>query len=213
MSAVKKIERSRADQRGWDVPFVGDDEALVAGLRARNSAAIASLNDRYGGHALRVLARILGDDDELEDLHHDVLVRAIRSAKQVEDASSLKAWISIVAVNVARSALKKRALRRWLTFLPWNEVPDVEAPSTDEETLALRRTYAILERLAPSERIVFALRIIEGMELAEVAEASNLSLATVKRRLTRAQAKFTTLARRDPILAAWLEGGSRWGDR
>ena len=125
----------------------------------------------------------------------------------------MKAWISIIAVNVARSALKKRALRRWLTFLPWNELPEVEAPSTDEETLALRRCYAILELLAPRDRIVFTLRILEGMELAEVAEACELSLATVKRRLTRAQTKFTALARRDSILAGWLKGGSRWGDR
>ncbi len=213
MNAAMKRERGRAEPRAWDVPFVGDDAALVAGLRARNSAAIASLYQRYGGHALRVLARVLGDDEDLEDLHHDVLVRAIRSAEHVEEASSLKAWISIVAVNVARSALKKRSLRRWLTFLPWNEVPEVEAPSTDEEALALRRTYAILDHLSPRDRIVFALRIIEGMELAEVAEACELSLATVKRRLVRAEARFTAMARRDPILAAWLKGGSRWGDR
>jgi len=204
-------EELRAAPRG--TPFTGDDTALIHGLRAGNPSAIASLCDRYGGHALRVLARILGDDSELEDLHHDVLLRAIRSAGSVEQASSLKGWISIIAVNVARTTLKRRALRRWLTFRPWNELPDVVAPGVEEDVLALRRTYAVLGRMSASDRIVFTLRIIEGMELDELAGACRVSLATVKRRFARAEARFSAMASKDPLLVDWLKGGSRWRSR
>src|SRR5690242_2726200 len=114
------------------VPFVGDEVALADGLRAGNPSAMAALCDRYAEHVMRVLVRIMGSDPELEDLHHDVLVRAIRSVEGIEQASSLKGWMSIIAVNVARTTLKRRALRRWLLLRPWHELPEPEAPARFE---------------------------------------------------------------------------------
>jgi RNA polymerase sigma-70 factor (ECF subfamily) len=86
------------------------------------------------------------------------------------------------------------------------------APSNDAGE-ALRATYAVLEQLAVDERIAFVLRFIEGMELKEGAVACSVSLATFKRRLARAEERFTELARSSPVLRDWLEGGSRWGEQ
>ena len=105
-------------------------------------------------------------------------------------------------------------MRRWLSFLPWSELPEVEAPAAaDEELEALRRTYAILDELPADERIALALRVIDGMDLADVAAACGVSLATIKRRLQRAEAAFLERARREPSLEGWLEGGARWTHR
>ena len=192
--------------------FVGDDEALVAALRAGSPAAKAELCDRYSDHVLRVLARILGSDGEIADLHHDVFARALSAIAGIKDPSALAGWLTIIAVNAARTRIKQRAMRRWLSFLPWNEVPEVAARAApDEEIEALRRTYAVLDRLPTDERIVFSLRIIDGMELTDVAGACGLSLSTVKRRLARAEARFVALAKKEPLLLEWLEGGDRWG--
>ena len=75
---------------------------------------------------------------------------------------------------------------------------------------AYRRTYALLDRMSASERVAFALRHIEGMELAQLAQVCEVSLATIKRRLARAEARFAAAAKRDPVLCAWLEEGGRW---
>jgi RNA polymerase sigma-70 factor (ECF subfamily) len=197
------------------LPFTGDDAALVAGLRAESPAAVAALCERYSGHVLAVLVRILGHDPEVPDLHHDVLFRAIRGARSIQDPSALRGFLSIIAVNVARSAIKRRARARWLRFLPWYELPEPEAPAgpEDADTEALRCTYAILAELPAEERIAFALRFVEGMELTEVAAATGASLATIKRRLRRAEDRFLERARNEPALAGWLKGGSRWGRR
>jgi RNA polymerase sigma-70 factor, ECF subfamily len=194
------------------LPFTGDERALLEGMRAGHTAAIFAFCDRYGALVARVLARMLGTDAELEDLHHEVFARALRAAPGVKEPGALGGWITTIAVNVARTELKRRARRRWLTPL-WGERVDVEAPlASDEDVEALRRTYAVLDRLSVDLRIPFALRVIEGMELAEVAAACEVSLATVKRRLARAEARFLAIARKDPVLAVWLTRGTRWND-
>jgi RNA polymerase sigma-70 factor, ECF subfamily len=210
-------ERFSDDHRRGSVislPFSGDDRALLDGLRAKSPAAVAAFCDRYGDQVLRVLGRILGPDSELEDLHHEVFVRALRSVAGVHHAGSLSAWMSTVAVNVARTELKRRARRRWLTPLGWREQADVEAPiASDEDVEALRRTYALLDRLPVDLRVPFSLWVIEGMGLRDIARACEVSLATVKRRLAHAERRFASMARKDPVLATWVTGGARWKNR
>jgi RNA polymerase sigma-70 factor, ECF subfamily len=194
------------------LPFLGDDEQLLAAVRAGEAHATAELVARYSRHVLRVLARILGRTSELEDLHHDVFVRALSSIGAVRDASAMSGWLTIIAVNVARSAMAKRARSRWLWFLPPDEVPEQAAHVVaDEDVAALRATYRVLGRLGAEERIVFALRIIDGMEMADVASACGVSLATAKRRMIRAERAFLRHAEREAVLEPWLKGGARWG--
>ena len=69
---------------------------------------------------------------------------------------------------------------------------------------ALRATYRVLDRLTVEERAVFTLRYLDGMELTQVAVACDCSLATVKRRLSRAMARFAALATHEPALGPWL---------
>ena len=74
----------------------------------------------------------------------------------------------------------------------------------------LGAVYRLLARLPADERIAFALRRIDEMELTEVARACHLSLSSIKRRLARAEAHFAALARDVPALADYLQGGSPW---
>ncbi len=198
------------------LPFVGDDAAMVAAMRAGNRAAIAAFYDRHHAHVLRTLTRVLGPERELSDLHHDVLVSALGSLDELRDPAALRSWLTSIAVFTARTRILRRKRGWWLRLLPWNELPEIESEAEGEApraeiTEALRATYAVLDELPVDERVPFALRFIGGMELTEVACACSVSLATIKRRLTRAEASFTTRARAHPALAEWIEGGTRWG--
>jgi RNA polymerase sigma-70 factor (ECF subfamily) len=63
------------------------------------------------------------------------------------------------------------------------------------------------------ERLAFAMRYIEGMDLQSAAEGCGVSLATLKRRLLRAEQRFVAAAGRAPGLRPWLEGGTTWTGR
>jgi RNA polymerase sigma-70 factor (ECF subfamily) len=196
------------------LPFIGDDAVLVAGMRAGNRAAVAAFYDRYEAHVMRTLVRVLGADRELDDIHHDVFVRALGSIYELRDPSALRSWLTTITIFTARTCILRRSRRAWLRHLPFYEVPEVEAATpSGEVTEALAATYAVLDALPVDERIAFALRYIAGMELTDVASAVGVSLATIKRRLARAGAQFAERARQHPALMEWMEGSERWGAR
>lgn len=211
-AAIAKRALPRAPRTGAGNVAFTSEAALVEGLRAEQPAAIAAFYDRYAAHVHRLLGRVLGVDAELADVHHDVFVRALGSLRTLRDPDALGAWITSVTLFTARSAIQRRARRRWLSFLAPEALPEIAAPAVNGDLgEALRATYAVLDTLPADERIAFALRFLEGMDLTEVAAACAVSLATIKRRLARAEERFTRAARKHPALREWLEGGTRWG--
>ncbi|HYQ15533.1 MAG TPA: sigma-70 family RNA polymerase sigma factor, partial [Polyangiaceae bacterium] len=104
-----------------------------------------------------------------------------------------------------RARIRRRVRGRILRFLPFSELPEPELPPTDfEASQAIQAVYRVLGRLDTDQRIAFALRFVAGMELTEVAASCGVSLATIKRRLARAQLSFEAAAEREPALAEWL---------
>jgi RNA polymerase sigma-70 factor (ECF subfamily) len=188
-----------------------DDSELVFALRQGHPSAKIELVDRYVRHVERILARILGRPAELEDLVHEVFARSLQSIVALKDPSALRPWLTGIAVVTAREYIRGRIRGRWLRFFATEEVPEIEVDGPDHESReALRVTYAVLDRLGTDERVAFALRHIECLELADVASASGTSLNTIKRRLARAERRFLALAEHEPALKPWLQGGVGW---
>ena len=77
---------------------------------------------------------------------------------------------------------------------------------------AVRATYRVLDAFPEDERIAFSLRFISEMQLTEVAAACRVSLATIKRRLARAEKRFVEAARNHPALCERLDASGRWGE-
>lgn len=191
-----------------------DDRALLADLHDGSPGASLRLFDRFSPAVERTLVRILGGDAEVAALLNEVFLRALRRIDRVVDAEALGAWLTRIAVFTAREHIRAKRRRRWLVFLPPEEIPEpisVEAPTEIRETVT--RLYRALDALTVDERLTFSLRYIEQMELAEVARACDVSLATAKRRLLRAEGRFLAMSRRDPLLSGWLEGGAPWTAR
>lgn len=194
------LRRSQAE-----LPAPESDELLVLSLRARHPDAGTLLFDRYAPHVRRVLVRVMGPDSEILDLVHDVFVTAFESVNRLVDPRALRAWLTQIAVFTARARIRRRVRGRVLRFLPFTELPEPELPPADfEASQSMQAVYRVLEGLDTDQRIAFALRFVAGMELTEVAASCGVSLATIKRRLARAQLSFVNAAKREPALAEWL---------
>lgn len=199
----------RADSRRPDdaraVTFLGDDRALLAGVQAQNPLAMAALYDRYVGDVRRILLHTLGPRLDLADLVQDVFVAVLSSVRSLREAGALRSWLFQVTVRTARKHLRTRSRRWWLRL--WPEGDEIEAQPAvvleENASEAVQATYRILQGMAAEDRLVFSLRYISGLELAEMAEVCETSLSTLKRRLARAEGRFFSAAQRDDALSGW----------
>jgi RNA polymerase sigma-70 factor (ECF subfamily) len=212
MAGISKLVRVVAgNQAPREQPCTLGPEELVRGLKAAEPKAERALLQAETAHVERMLTRILGFCSELDDLTQEVFIRAFARIAELREPESLRAWLNSFAVFVAREAIRRKRRRRWLVFLPTGETPEPAASVASlEARTALRVFYEVLDGFGTDERIAFTLRFVEGMELTEVAEACQVSLATIKRRLKRASDDFYLRGRARAELVDWFEEGSRW---
>jgi RNA polymerase sigma-70 factor (ECF subfamily) len=191
------------------VTFLGDDGALLAGVRAGNPLAMTALYDRYVGDVRRVLLHTLGPRLDLPDLVQDVFVGVLTSVRNLREAGALRGWLFQVTVRTARKHLRSSSRRWWLKLWPEGDELEAQPATTLEENAseAVQATFRILKQMEAEDRLVFSLRYISGLELAEMADVCETSLSTLKRRLARAEQRFHAEAQKDDTLRSWTAEG------
>jgi RNA polymerase sigma-70 factor (ECF subfamily) len=187
----------------------GPSDAELARLaRERDPRAATLVWDRYAGMVRGVLYRSVGPSHDVEDLVQDVFIGFFRNVSTLRDTSSLRPFLVGIALRTAKTALRKKRVRRWLHLSDDGTVPEVPSEDGDPRTReAVRRLFAVLDELDDRDRLAFVLRHAEGHELTETAAALGVSLATVKRCLQRAEQHVLARAKSDDLLRAWAEGG------
>jgi len=194
-------------------PAFADDGELVAALRRGDGRARMILVERYEPLVERLVAGALGIDAEIADVIQDVFVAVLEGIRNLKDAAALRSWIATLAVFTARGRIRRRRRWRWIRFVAPEDVPEVPVAGPQGETREqVRATYSILASFPADERIAFSLRFISEMQLTEVASACSVSLATIKRRLARAERRFVEAAGAHPALNERLARGGRWGE-
>jgi RNA polymerase sigma-70 factor (ECF subfamily) len=187
------------------LPFQGDDESLVRACVAGRANAREALFVRFAPLVRRILVRTLGPSDELADVLQDVFIEAFSSIRQLRDPSSLGAWISRIAVNRVRRSIRSARRRRWLRFFAPEDLPERPHSPTDfEQSDAVARLYRVLESLPEEERVVLCLHRINETPLEEIARLCDLSLATTRRRLARANERLARCCAADPALKQYV---------
>lgn len=166
------------------------DAALVVAARANESWAKEALFRRYV-HLVNGLAfRVLGRDNELDDLVQDSFAEAWCSLHRLENPQAFSSWLSAIVVRTAHKLIRRRKLMTALG-LRRNEPIDLDglisANAPQDILVELQSIYTLVETLPTTTRIAFLLRRVEGMGLDEIGGMLGVSLATVKRRIADAE--------------------------
>lgn len=141
----------------------------------------------YAPYVAAIGLRMLGRKDEVDDLVQDVFLAAARGLKGLRDPGTTKAWLATVAVRIARRRLRLRHVRMFLSLEATPEYSEVaDEAASPEQRAMLGRLYRRLDELPVEDRLAWTLRYIEGERLPAVALLCGCSLATAKRRVTRA---------------------------
>lgn len=202
---VQKRRQSAVPLHVVPVPSAGQlgDAELARGLAEQAAWAQTLAWNRYAALVFRLAHRTLGSIEAAEDLTQDVFFRLFLRAPTIEKHSALRSFIVSITLRLLKWELRRRRVRRWVMLSPTGEPPEAIAPTADPAVrIRLRRFYSILDQLSAEERSLFVLRHVERFTLEEVAEATGLSLATVKRHLARTAARFSALVAHDPELAS-----------
>jgi RNA polymerase sigma-70 factor, ECF subfamily len=187
------------------LPSGGSDEAadveLALALMAGAPGAPELAWDRYAPLVHGIVGRALGPDAEVEDVTQEIFCRLFARVHTLRKPEALRSFVVSFAVRIVKWELRRRRARRWLTLSETGEVPDNQLLFMSvENRYALQRLYGLLNKLGTRERLVLVLRHVEGMTLEEIAEAMEISLATVKRALRRASTRLSDLVDGDPKL-------------
>jgi RNA polymerase sigma-70 factor (ECF subfamily) len=145
---------------------------------------------RYAPYVASIGARLLGRDDELEDLVQDVFIQVLRGVGSLREPAAFKGWLAQITVRAATRRLRVRRLRK--AFLGAHPAADYESlctrAATPEQRALVAQVYALLDRLPAKTRVIWILRNVEGQSLTSIASMVECSMSTVQRSLLKAQA-------------------------
>ena len=138
----------------------------------------------YGDEILRLCCLYLGERQLAEDAFQETFIKAWRQANTFRGESSMRTWLSHIAVNTCRDMLRSGWLRMLRRSEPIDQLLDLSAPQNKED-MAVRD--AVLA-LPGKYREVIVLYYDQGMKIREIAQVLNLPVNSVSTRLRRARA-------------------------
>ena len=168
-------------------------------LQASDRAEFARLVDAYSAQIYRLALKMLGDQQDAEDVLQNTFMKAFQSVGGFEGRSSLSTWLYRIAVNEALMLIRKR---KPVTPVPLDYEPDedddIQHPTQfsdwcclpeDElmDTEARAHLDVAIQDLPDKLKVVFLLRDIEGLSIRETSEALGLTETAIKTRLLRAR--------------------------
>src|SRR5207248_6415930 len=199
-SASRNLFRAADSDPGTEVPVDArqmaeaaaplSDAELVRRIRAGETALFELVMRRYNQRLYRVLRAVLRDDAEAEDVLQESYVRAYAHLGQLANPERLASWLTHIAVHEAKARIRRRARVVDLKEVTLRAVRS-EAVDPEQETLGKQLQQVLasaVDELPVGYRTVFALRDLEGLSTAEVAQSLGVSEQAVKMRLHRARA-------------------------
>jgi RNA polymerase sigma-70 factor (ECF subfamily) len=151
---------------------------LVRAARDGDREAFGLLVERSWDRLVRLARSVLGDL-EAEDAAQEGLVVAWSRVARLSDPERFEAWVSrIVFRRCLRRARRSRG-RLSLEALP--------EPSQTPDMVERLGAWQILARLAPRQRAVLHLTVVEGMTDAEIAPLLGITPASVRAHRRRAR--------------------------
>ncbi len=167
------------------------DAALVVAARAKEGWAFEALYRRHVAFAHGLARRLLGRDDSVDDVLQDTFITAFEQLDRLEQPASFRSWVGGMVVRKVSKLFRRRRLLSRLGLIRKEGDPDVDSvlsrAAPAEAKAELARIYRIVKELPSDLRVALLLRRVEGATLEEIAEWTGASLATVKRRIAKAE--------------------------
>jgi RNA polymerase sigma-70 factor (ECF subfamily) len=201
---VRHPKEQEDERQGKDFPMGLKDEELVARAQENDQRAIRELFSGYHPKAYAIAYNMCsGDKEEAQDLTQDSFLKALRNIKKFRRNSSFNTWCYRIIVNTHLDRTRRRRTReRIISFWHWGQQKGEHSKDVGEEKPAAaehsnplsilsskhlnRDIQKAMLSLPDKQRIVFQLKLLNGMSICEIAEVLESAEGTVKSHLFRA---------------------------
>ena len=171
-----------------------DDLPLIDRFKGGDQSAFEELVLKYQDRIYNLCRHMLGNTHEAEDAAQDTFLKAYQKLKDFKPEASLYTWLYRIAVNTCLD-YKKRPFFESLFRKSDEDEEYILEPLSDEPSpeklyeskqlgLALRKS---LGKLSPKLKTVIILKEIEGLSYEEIVDILEISIGTVKSRISRAR--------------------------
>ena len=174
------------------------DRADMARLVSGHDAALNDLMDRHATAVFHFLCRMLGNEDDANDLAQETFVRVFRARESYQPEQRFSTWLFTIAANLARNQLRWRSRHPNVSLdaesdsteqtlgdtLPANSATPLQHADAAERAAAVR---AAVQSLPDDLREAIVLCEWEDLAVAEAAAVLQSTPKAVESRLYRAR--------------------------
>ena len=151
---------------------------LVTAAQGGDRRAFGSLVELHWAMLVRLARSVVGEADA-EDLAQEALLVAWRKLAALSEPSRFPSWITRIVF--------RRSLRRARRRRPEVALESLGNPGHTPDTESDLYVWQVLSRLAPRQRAVLHLTVIEGMSDSEIGTALGISASSVRVHRMRAR--------------------------
>ncbi len=163
----------------------GSDEQLIRAIAAQQQEALGTLYDRYGGIALGLAARILGDRTGAEDVVQDAFLLLWRQARTYQPTrGSLRTWLLSIVHHRSIDVLRSRASARSEPLdIARHDVASGDTWTDVYAGLSREQIKRALLHIPTEQRATIELAFFSGLTQQEISTRLEVPLGTVKGRM------------------------------
>jgi RNA polymerase sigma-70 factor (ECF subfamily) len=165
------------------------DKELFGQVANDDERAFAEFIERYKNRLYNFVFRIIPEKETAEDILQDTFLRVYNQRKNYSPDFALSTWVYTIALNLVRSELRKRKLRKYLSLDFLKEENDIELPDmvNPEPGKLMPLLDKAIKGLPEEYRTAFVLCDIERLPYNDIAEIMRVPVGTVKSRINRAR--------------------------
>ena len=174
---------------------MSDETELIRRSQAGDLGAFCELSRRYAKRIHLLALNFCRNSHDAEDLSQDVWLKAFKSLSTFRFDSSFYTWLRRITINTFLNNQRSFFHRAQISLFDSTANDEVDTSSNSPAELIHNKVLFAsvvnaLSELTPSQRLMFLLRHYEGMSYAEIANAMNCSVGTVKKSVWRAIVKI-----------------------
>jgi RNA polymerase sigma-70 factor (ECF subfamily) len=171
------------------------DHELVVQAIAGDAAAFAAILERHYDLIYRLAYRMLGNQQDAEDITQDVCIALPKKLNSFSGRSKLTTWLYQVTVNTCRD-FQRRCISSQKAYEDYSLIYKIRNDTQAQKKRDAAHAYQMINTLNNDLRETALLVVAEGLNHAEAAEVLDIKESTVSWRMLKVRENLSALVQR-----------------